>query len=119
MFKRFEFNGSLQVDDFNTFNYVGSPSLKNKRRRSGLSNLFVSTIIHRKIKKVSNIDRKYILISIFFFLVTRNKLTVTDVEKQSKVFESKKKKKIVRQRGKKLIERKIIKSTKIRGTKEE
>lgn len=47
--------------------------------------------------------------------VSRNKLTVTDIEKQSKVFESKKNLK----EEKKLIERKIIKSAKIRGTKEE
>jgi len=46
---------------------------------------------------------------------SRNKLTVTDVEKQSKVFEKKNHK----GEGKKLIERKIIKSAKIRGTKEE
>lgn len=51
--------------------------------------------------------------------VSRNKLTVTDVEKQSKVFECKKNLKNREGKEKKLIERKIIKSTKIRGTKEE
>lgn len=45
---------------------------------------------------------------------------MTDVKKQSKVCKcTKKKKKIRKGEGEKLIERKIIKSAEIRGTKEE
>lgn len=54
--------------------------------------------------------------------VPRNKLTMTDVSENKVKFSSVTKKKTKKSRkgeGKKLIERKIIKSAKIRGTKEE